>query len=302
MIPIKANLPFSTAAFIESRADEFPEFQIGTQPLRSYPEGRRASHVLGYLSEISEGLLRQSAHKNYRMGDAIGMSGIERQYEGSLRGEKGTRTFIKDNLEKIQKVIGETKPVIGDTVVLTIDMNLQRFIEDSLAAEKGTVGVVDLRTGGILALVSKPDFDPEIFSAEMDMDDWLSIVDDPEKPLQDKFVQGVYSPGSVFKIVMALAGLQEKVIDPSTRVFCRGRPFFTIGFFTAGNRTGTVRSAFMPRWRNRAIYFSTRWAGSSISEPSPAMRPCWAWAGKVPSICPTRTTVWFRPMNGNGGL
>lgn len=238
MIPIKANLPFSTVAFLGSREDEFPEFQIGTQPLRSYPGGRQASHVLGYLSEISDGLLRQASFQNYRMGDTIGMSGIEKQYEESLKGMKGTRTFIKDNLEKIQQVIGEKKPAIGDTVVLTIDMKLQRFVEELLAAERGTVGVVDLQTGGILALVSKPDFNPEIFSVAMDVDDWLSIVNDPEKPLQNKFVQGVYSPGSVFKIVMTLAGLQERVIDPSTRVFCRGSAIFYDRVFHCWNPNG----------------------------------------------------------------
>ena len=238
MIPLKNNISFAAVAFIESREDEFPEFQIGTQPLRSYPNGHRASHVLGYISEISDEMLRQRSYQNYRMGDSIGMNGIEKQYEEFLKGTKGTQTIIKDNLEKMQKIIGEIKPEIGDTVVLTIDLKLQQFVEDLLVNQRGTVGVVDLQTGGILALVSKPDFDPEIFSVAMDMDDWLSIVNDPEKPMQNKFVQGLYSPGSVFKIVMALTGLQEKVIDPTTRVFCHGSATFYDRVFHCWNASG----------------------------------------------------------------
>ena len=225
-IPIKTNLARSTVIFIESRQEEFPEFVIGLEPTRTYPLGHCAANVLGYISEITEAELGLKKNQGYSLGDFIGRSGIERQYETYLRGEKGNQVVIKDNLEKIQKVESEISPVIGATLVLTLDLRLQKFIEDLFIDQYGAVGVVDLRTGGILAMVSKPDFNPEIFSQEMEKEQWLALSNDPQKPLQNKFLQGIYSPGSVFKIIMALAGLQEKIISPDTIVHCSGTQDF----------------------------------------------------------------------------
>ncbi len=225
-IPIKSNLPRGTVIFIQSRQDEFPEFEIGVEPSRTCPLADRAAHVLGHISEISEAELNTEAPNAYDIGDYIGRSGIEKQYEPFLKGVKGLQTVIKNNVEKIQRISAEVKPKTGDTLVLTLDLQLQEYIEKLLESENGAVGVLDLKTGGILALVSKPSFDPEIFSLEMTQEEWLAISDDPQKPLQNKFLQGIYSPGSVFKIVMALAGLQEKIIRPDSTVFCSGSQVF----------------------------------------------------------------------------
>jgi penicillin-binding protein 2 len=225
-IPIKSNLPRGTVIFIQSRQDEFPEFEIGMEPSRTYPLADRAAHVLGYISEITEDELNADAPGSYVLGDFVGRSGVEKQYESFLQGLKGSQTVIKNNVEKIQQISSEIKPEIGDSVVLTIDLKLQEFVENLLGSESGVVGVLDLASGGILALVSKPAFDPEIFSQEMDPDEWQAISNDPQKPLQNKFLQGIYSPGSVFKIIMALAGLQEKLITPTTTVFCSGSQVF----------------------------------------------------------------------------
>jgi penicillin-binding protein 2 len=130
---------------------------------------------------------------------------------------------VKDNLGKIQEVLGEEKPVIGGSVVLTIDIKLQKYIEDIFAEHRGTIGVADLGTGGILAMVSKPNFNPEFFSGPLEQEEWLALMNDPDKPLHNKFLQGLYLPGSVFKIVMTLAGLEEKVIEPATTSMCYGR-------------------------------------------------------------------------------
>jgi penicillin-binding protein 2 len=237
-IPIKSNLPRRTVIFIQSRQDEFPEFEIGMEPSRTYPLANRAAHVLGHISEISEAELNAGSPALYGLGDYVGRSGIEKQYELFLKGAKGSQTVIKNNVERIQQISAETKPDIGDTVVLTLDLPLQEFIEDLFATQSGAVGVLDLQTGGILALVSKPDFNPEIFSQEMGWEEWQAISNDPQKPLQDKFLQGVYSPGSVFKIIMALAGLQEKIITPATAVFCSGSQFFYDRVFHCWNPGG----------------------------------------------------------------
>jgi len=225
-IPIKNNLARGTVIFIESRQEEFPEFVIGIEPTRTYPFGNCAANVLGYISEITEAELNLKKGLDYKLGDFVGRSGIERQYEAYLRGVKGEQIVIKDNLEKIQKIESVIKPVIGATVVLTLDLELQRFVEELFVDHTGAVGMVDLRSGGVLAMVSKPDFNPEIFSQEMERGQWLALSNDPQKPLQNKFLQGIYSPGSVFKIIMALTGLQEKVIGPATSVHCSGSQDF----------------------------------------------------------------------------
>jgi penicillin-binding protein 2 len=237
-IPIKNNLARGTVIYIESRQDEFPEFVIGVEPTRTYPLGNCAANVLGYISEITDAELSSKKRRDYGLGDFIGRSGIEKQYELYLRGIKGRQVVIKDNLEKIQKVESVINPLIGATVVLTLDLELQKFIEDLFVGQFGAVGIVDLQTGGIIAMVSKPDFNPEIFSREMDPEQWLALSNDPQKPLQNKFLQGIYSPGSVFKIVMALAGLQEKTITPDTTVFCSGSQVFYDRVFHCGNLNG----------------------------------------------------------------
>ncbi len=237
-IPVRNNLPQGTVIFIQSRQDEFPEFEIGMQPSRTFPLAESAAHLLGHLSEVSEAELDAGESAAYSPGDAIGRSGIEKQYEFFLKGEKGSQIVIKNSVEKIQQVSTKTQPAIGSTVVLTLDLELQRFSEELLGEENGVVGVLDLKTGGILALVSKPAYNPEAFSQEMTREEWLAISNDPQTPLQNKFLQGIYSPGSVFKIVMALAGLQEKLITPGTTVTCSGSQVFYDRVFHCWNLGG----------------------------------------------------------------
>lgn len=222
MIPLQSNLPLAKVAYIESREEELQEFQIDLRPHRSYPYGKAASHLLGYISEISEDELKEKAASEYKMGDIVGISGVEKQYEAYLRGAKGVQTIIKDNLEKVQQVISEVKPRIGQTLVLTIDLQLQKFLEELFSEERGVAAIVDLNDGGILALVSKPSFDPGTFTREIDPEVWQELSSREDPPLRNKFIQGTYSPGSVFKIVMSLTALQERLITPGTSFFCNG--------------------------------------------------------------------------------
>lgn len=222
MIPLAKDLPLEQVIYIESRSDELPELKIEIEPARAYPFREVASHILGYLSELTSVELDTKKDKGYAIGDLGGKSGIERIYESSLKGKKGIRTVARDNLGQVREVIREQKPEIGRTVILTIDIELQKFIEDIFKPYKGAIGVVDLKTGGILAIVSRPNFDPEFFSGVLEREEWLSLVNDPDRPLHNKFLQGIYSPGSTFKIVVALAGLQEQVIDKSVISHCSG--------------------------------------------------------------------------------
>jgi penicillin-binding protein 2 len=222
-IPIKRDLSLAKVIYIESRSDELPEFEINIEPARAYPKKELASHVLGYISELTPFELEKKTKEGYRLGDVIGKSGIEKEYEQYLRGVNGVRTVVKDNLGKVQEILGEKPPLIGSSVVLTIDLELQEYIEEIFKEHKGTVGVVDLRTGGMLAMVSRPNFKPEFFSGPLDPEEWSALVNDPDKPLHNKFLQGLYLPGSVFKICMALAGLSEKAISTGTISSCYGQ-------------------------------------------------------------------------------
>ncbi len=220
-IPISKNLERKKVIAVESRSDKHPEFFIGIEPARSYPHKAFASHLLGYMSEITE---RELKNRNsiYRPGDIVGKTGVEKKYEDYLRGLEGTRIVEKDYLGRIQKVAEEVKPVIGHTIVLSLDFELQKFVEEIMKDRRGTVGILDLKDGGLLAMVSKPDFDPNIFNKSIDRSEWLKIVKNKNRPLHNKFIRGRYSPGSIFKIVMALAGLTEGVITRDTKVFCSG--------------------------------------------------------------------------------
>lgn len=222
LIPLKKDLSLDKVIYIKSRSDLFPEFEIYISPTRAYPFNENASHILGHTSEITTAELNSRENKGYGPGDVIGKSGIEREYEDYLRGTKGTQLVMKDNLGNVQKVVKEVKPVIGSSVLLTIDMELQNFIEDIFKDQTGAVGIVGLSTGGVLAMVSKPNFNPTLFSGAVDNKEWQALINDPRNPLQNRYLQGLYSPGSVFKIVMALAGLQEGIIRQEDTTFCTG--------------------------------------------------------------------------------
>lgn len=230
-IPLEKDLSMEKVVYIESRSDELPEFRIDIDPARAYPFKELASHVLGYISEMTSDELEKNKDQGYKLGDLSGTIGIEKQYESFLKGTKGVRTEAKDNLGRVREILNETKPIIGKSIILTIDSKLQQYIEEIFKDYKGTIGVVELKTGGILALVSKPNFNPEFFTGVLNPDEWKTLITDPNKPLHNKFIQGRYSPGSVFKIVVALAGLEEKMIDESTVSSCYGavriydRPF-----------------------------------------------------------------------------
>lgn len=231
LIPVKRNLQMKHVIYLESRPELLAYFQIEIEPARSYPYGASGSHILGFMGEISKRELERMGNSVYGMGDMVGKSGLEKQYEGFLKGQKGRKDVIKDNTGTIQKVTSISPPVIGSTVVTTIDFSIQEQVEQMFQGQIGTIAVLDLKSGGLVCLVSQPNFDPDALSGIITTDFWESILNDPRRPLQNRFSQGLYSPGSVFKLVVSLAGLSEHTITPATRVMCTGsvliydRPF-----------------------------------------------------------------------------
>jgi penicillin-binding protein 2 len=187
-----------------------------------------AAHLLGYVGEISQQEL--GARQGYRMGDLIGKGGAERYWENYLRGIDGGQQVEVDAVGRKLRVLSEVEETPGNTLVLTVDRDLQLAAERALEDREGAIVALDTRTGDVLAMVSRPAFDPNIFARGIRAAEWRGLLENRKRPLNSKAVQGTYPPGSTFKMVMAAAALEEGVINPFTTIFCGGGIFF-------GNRT-----------------------------------------------------------------
>ncbi len=220
-IPIAENLTLEEVALIEARAPEHPEFAIGISQRRLYKRGGSAAHVLGYLSEATPAQIRESANA-YRLGDWIGQKGIERTYEKLLGGTNGERRVVVDShaREIAEESRLESRP--GQNLFLTIDRDLQELAEQCLASQVGSVVALDPKTGEILALVSSPSYDPNWFTRRVTPEEWSGLMSDPNHPLQNRAIQNMYSPGSVFKVFLAYGALASGEVDPAAQVFCPG--------------------------------------------------------------------------------
>jgi len=221
-IVIKDDLSIEEVARIESNQMEFPELRLAMEPKRDYPFGPFASHVLGYLQEISLRELRIPQYQGHDVGDMIGKTGIEFQFEQELAGRKGLVVEVVDSLGRKVKELVRRPPTRGNKVYLTLDYDLQAKAEELLNGREGAIVVLDPRNGEILALASFPNYDPNKFIHRFSPEEWLSFVQDPSHPLENRAIRGLYAPGSIFKLVMALAGLEAKVISPWTTFFCSG--------------------------------------------------------------------------------
>ena len=209
-----------------------PGLEIEIKPVRQYEVGVLASHLLGYIGEISDDELKSGAYAGYNPGDYLGKSGIERSWERLLHGRDGGRQIEVDARGRILRTISENAPVVGSSLVLTIDAELQKRTEESFGEQAGAAVVIDVNTGEILAFASNPDFDPALFAGRMPPDTWKQYLEDKRHPLENKALKGQYPPGSTFKIITALAGLEEGLINERTSVVCKGT--YTVG----GNKFG----------------------------------------------------------------
>lgn len=224
---------------IQARRREYPGVivQVGIQ--RYYPRGTMAAHVLGHVGEISP---RQLATwgSAYSMGDIVGQLGVEGVYNDDLAGAPGSKLAVVDSSGREVRTLEQQPPDPGRTVILTLDVNLQERIEALLRGRKGAVVVLDANTGGILALASSPSFDPNAFAARFSVQDWQALIQDPERPLRNRTLGANLPPGSIFKLVVATAGLEEGIITPRTRYFCPGGKTFYGRFFDCLGQHGEV--------------------------------------------------------------
>lgn len=221
---VKRNLDFDEVAALETHQLDLPGVSLRITPSRSYPHGPLLAHVLGYVGEATQGELDRDRH--YRPGDVVGKAGLEQAWERYLRGVHGGQQVEVDALGRELRVLDEEEAIPGDTLVLSIDLDLQQVAESALGEEAGAIVALDPRSGDVLAMVSRPAFDPNEFTGGIKPDRWRELTAHPRHPLNARATQGQYPPGSTFKIIMAAAALEEGVINPFTRLHCSGHlPF-----------------------------------------------------------------------------
>jgi penicillin-binding protein 2 len=226
-VRVRRGLALEDMAKVEEWKLELPGVIVEVEPQRAYPSSRFAAHLLGYVREASDEQLRQG---RYRRGDMVGQSGLERLLDEHLRGRDGGERIEVDALGRPVRLIQQTDPVPGAQVVTTIDRRIQEAAETAMEGRAGAAVVMDPRTGDVLAMVSTPAFEIDRFTGTIDRAAWLRVVQHPDHPLLNRVLQTQYAPGSIFKIVVAAAGLQESVLTPVDRVHCSGE--FKLGAST----------------------------------------------------------------------
>lgn len=239
-IVVKDELSRDDMAWVESHRDNatFPEMEVIKSWRRLYPQDGYAAHVIGYVGEISESELDQPQFIDYHQGDVIGKDGIEREYDGKLRGIDGERRVLVDSMGRERQVDKPKDAVPGKDLQLSLDLDLQSVAELAMEGKHGGVVALDPRSGEVLAMVSRPTFDPNKFTGRISKSDWQQIVGDPFKPLMNRAIQAEFAPGSTFKPIVALAGLESGVIDDKTEFHCPGGASFYGHYFACHLKRG----------------------------------------------------------------
>src|SRR5580658_4884311 len=238
-IPIKQEITDDERAFIEAHRNELPELETLDVERRLYPRDGFASHLIGYVGEVSEDDLNNPRFAYYTPGDVVGKAGVEETYDELLRGQDGSRDVIVDSHGREVGYLGIQHAIPGQDLKLTIDNDLQRAAELALGDANGAVVVMDPRNGDILALVSHPTYDPNDFAVRINRTDWNSLITNPNHPLMNKAIQDQLAPGSTFKIIMSAAGLQEGVAQ-NMHVNCVGGGSFYGRFFKCDRHHGVL--------------------------------------------------------------
>ncbi len=220
-IPIKEDVSADEQAFIEAHRNELPELETIEGERRLYPRDGFASHLIGYVGEVSDEDLNQARYAAYEPGDIVGKAGVEEEYDQLLRGQNGSRDVIVDSHGREVGFLGIQHAIPGQDLKLTIDNDLQKAAELALGDRNGAIVAMDPRNGDILAMVSRPSFDPNAFAVKIDRAEWNKLITDPDHPLMNKAIQAQLAPGSTFKILMSVAGLQEGIAQ-NLKVNCAG--------------------------------------------------------------------------------
>lgn len=224
-IVIKPAASLADIAFVESHRADLPVLELMMVQRRRYPHGDMLANTVGYVGEVSAQQLMQS-EGHYRPGDIVGKAGLERQYNDVLEGTDGMRRVVVNSVGKQMRTLDNIDAIPGKPIQLTIDYDLQNVAESDMASKVGAVVAMDARTGEILAMVSRPTFDPNDFAVRIPAEEWTRLNNDKDTPLLNRAIQAQLAPGSVFKIVMATAMLDSKAIPEGTSVYCPGYATF----------------------------------------------------------------------------
>lgn len=217
---VKKNISIREISFIEENRETLPGLMISSRIIRTYPYGKIMSHVLGYVGEINSAELDNLKNYGYKIGDIIGMAGIERYYDQYLKGINGGQPLEVDPLGNPVRKLNDMDPIPGADIFLTIDLDFQKYAEELFGNNKGALIALDPRNGEILAMLSKPDFNPNYFTDVLTEKQWQEIIS-KEHPLHDRALTG-YPPGSVFKIITSLAALEYSGFNRSQNYYCPG--------------------------------------------------------------------------------
>lgn len=226
-VRLRRDVPKEVVAAIEESQLDLPGVLVEVEPVRDYVYGTLGAHVFGYVGEISEEELRRLRPAGYEAGDLIGKDGVEAAYDAYIRGRNGEIQAEVDAQGRVVRTLGTVPAVPGNTLVLGMDLAVQQAAEAGLGDRPGTVVAMDPRDGTIVAMVSHPAFDPNVFSGGIKAAVWSSLLNDPARPLLNRAIQGAYPPGSVFKVVTASAALELGLVTPDT-------DFYSPGYYDLG--------------------------------------------------------------------
>jgi len=257
---LKDDITPDELAFIEAHKNELPELDTIMAHRRLYPRNGFIAHLIGYVGEVTEDMLNQPQFEFYSPGDVVGVSGVEKQYNQVLMGKNGSRRALVNSRGREVGRLDETPAVPGKQLKLTVDVDLQIAAEQALGDKNGAVVAMDPRTGEILAMVSRPTFDPNDFAVRIRRDEWNKLVNDDDHPLLNKAIQAQLAPGSTFKIIMATAGMQEGIAN-DMHVICNGGASFYGRYFkcwvVAEHRTHGVVDISKAIYQSCDVFFYT---------------------------------------------
>ena len=257
---LKEDITPDELAFIEAHKNELPELDTIMAHRRLYPRNGFMAHLIGYVGEVTEDMLNQPQFELYNPGDVVGVSGVEKQYNGVLMGKNGSRRAIVDSRGREVGRLDETPAEPGKQLKLAVDLDLQIAAEQALDQRNGAIVAMDPRTGEILAMVSRPTFDPNDFAVKISRGEWNKLVMDEDHPLLNKAIQAQLAPGSTFKIIMATAGMQEGIAQ-TMHVNCNGGGTFYGRFFkcwvVAEHRTHGVVEISKAIYQSCDVFFYT---------------------------------------------
>jgi penicillin-binding protein 2 len=259
-IYLKDDITPDELAFVESHRNELPELDTIVAHRRLYPRNGFMAHLIGYVGEVSEEMLNQPRWEFYNPGDVVGKSGVELQYNQILMGKNGQRRAVVNSKGREVSRLDETQAEPGKQLKLTVDLDLQIAAEQALGEKNGAIVAMDPRNGEILAMVSRPTFDPNDFAVRVSRDQWSKLVNDDDHPLLNKAIQAQLAPGSTFKIIMATAGMQEGIAQ-DMHVICNGGATFYGRYFkcwvTAEHRTHGMVEISKAIYQSCDVFFYT---------------------------------------------